>query len=147
MSPTTPRPTAETDRSHRFPIRVYYEDTDAAGIVYHAQYLCFMERARTEFMRALGMDHSRLLDEHGCVFTVRRLTLDFVRPARLDDLLEVVSTVRQVAGARLLIDQAVCRDDDVMAKAELQLAIVGRELRPRRLPPALAAVFDAWSVA
>lgn len=134
-------------QAHRFAVRVYYEDTDAAGIVYHAQYLCFMERARTEFMRALGMDHSRLLGEHGCVFTVRRLTLDFVQPARLDDLLEVVSTVRTVRGARIGIDQDVCRDGQIMAACKLELAIVGEGLRAKRLPADLAAVFRAWSVA
>ncbi len=138
---------AETANRHRFPVRVYYEDTDAAGIVYHAQYLCFMERARTEFMRALGMDHSRLLGEHGCVFTVRRLNLDFVRPARLDDLLEVVSTVRSVRGARILIDQDVCGAGAVLAAGKLELAIVGEGLKPRRLPAELAAIFAAWSVA
>lgn len=134
----------ESGRRHRYPIRVYYEDTDAAGIVYHAQYLCFMERARTEFMRALGLDHSRLRDEHGCVFTVRRCTLDFARPAGLDDLLEVVTWIREVRGARMLVDQDVRRDAVVVAAGRLELAVVGVTMRPRRLPAPLVALFAAW---
>ena len=130
--------------SHRLELRVYYEDTDAAGIVYHAQYLCFMERARTEFLRALGMDHRRLRAEHGCVFTVRRMTVDFRLPARLDDRLEVVSTVGEVRGARLRLDQSVQLEGATLVHGEVELAIVDLALRPRRLPPELARVFAAW---
>lgn len=138
---------ADRPPPHRLELRVYYEDTDAAGIVYHARYLCFMERARTEFLRALGMDHRRLLADHGCVFTVRRMTLDFARPARLDDRLEVVSTVREVRGARLALDQEVRLEATLLVRGAVELAVVDARLRPRRLPPALARTFAAWSSA
>jgi acyl-CoA thioester hydrolase len=131
-------------RLHRWPVRIYYEDTDAGGVVYHARYLHFFERARTEFMRALGLDHSRLLDEHGVIFTVRRLELDLAAPARLDDLVEVTTRLERMSGARLAVRQEVRRDDALLAGGDLQLAVVGTDLRPRRLPAALTARLMAW---
>ena len=132
---------------HRWPVRVYYEDTDAGGVVYHAQYLNYCERGRTEFMRALGLDHRRLLAEYGLIFTVRRATLDLRRPAQLDDALEVTTAIARMRGARLDVHQEVRLAADVLAAADLELAVVGRDLRPRRLPPALTALFGAWTVA
>lgn len=132
------------ERTHRWPIRVYYEDTDAAGIVYHAQYICFCERARTEFLRALGLDHRRLLAEHGLLFAVRRVGLDLMRPARLDDRLEVVTSVEACRGARLTARQRIEREGDLVADARIELATVSPEMRPRRVPPVLADLFGAW---
>ncbi len=132
------------DPVHRWPVRIYYEDTDAGGVVYHARYLHFFERARTEFMRALGLDHSRLLEVHHVLFTVRRLELELAAPARLDDLLEVTTRLRSMSGARLRVRQEARRDGWLLAGGDLQLAVVGTDLRPRRLPKDLTARLGAW---
>lgn len=126
---------------HRFPVRVYYEDTDAGGIVYHAQYLCFAERARTEFLRSIGTDHGRLLAEHGGVFAVRRAMVEFRRPAHLDDLLTVETRVDKATGARLQLQQNIKRDEQLIVLIEIELAFISRDLRPLRLPAGLAQGF------
>jgi acyl-CoA thioester hydrolase len=125
--------------THTMELRVYYEDTDASGIVYHANYLKFAERARTEMMRALGFAHSGIATETGIVFTVRRVGTDYLLPARLDDLLSVETRIVEIGGARLLLDQRVCRDGAVLAVLDVLVACVGRNGRPRRIPPALRA--------
>ena len=127
---------------HRFPVRVYYEDTDAGGIVYHAQYLCFAERARTELLRKAGADHNSLLREHGGVFAVHRAMVDFRRPARLDDLLVVESRVERYGGARLALRQDIKRDDEPIVRIEVELAFISLDMRPRRLPAQLVAGFS-----
>jgi acyl-CoA thioester hydrolase len=121
------------------PLRVYYEDTDAGGVVYHANYLKFAERARTEMMRALGFAHSGIAAETGTLFTVRKASAEFLKPARLDDLLHVETRIVGIGGARLLLDQRVCRGSDILAALDLVIACVGRDGRPRRIPPALRA--------
>jgi len=129
---------------HRWPVRIYYEDTDAGGVVYHARYLHFFERARTEFMRAVGLDHSRLLAEHAVLFTVRRLNLDLIAPARLDDALEVATRIQAMSGARLRVRQEVQRDGRLLVGGDLELAVMGTDLRPKRLPNALTARLAGW---
>ena len=125
---------------HELPLRVYYEDTDAGGIVYHANYLKFAERGRTEFLRALvGVDHRTLLAKHGLLFAVRRCTVDYLAPARLDDLLTIVTEPVLVRGARLELRQTVERAGLPLVRLEVTLAVLDRELRPRRLPTVLAA--------
>lgn len=119
---------------HRIRIRVYYEDTDAAGIVYHATYLAFAERARTEMLRCLGLDHGTLRARFGLVFTVRRCTIDYRAPARLDDLLEVESRLTRLGGASLDLEQRVLREAHLLAGLDLRLALLGRDLRVARLP-------------
>ncbi len=126
---------------HRLPLRVYYEDTDAGGIVYHAQYLCFAERARTEFLRSLGTDHTQLLAEHGGVFAVRRAMVEFHRPARLDDLLIVETRVTKATGARLLLRQNIKKNDQLIVSIDIELAFISPDLRPLRLPADLIAGF------
>lgn len=126
---------------HRLAIRVYYEDTDAGGIVYHAQYLCFAERARTEFLRAAGTDHRRLLAEHGGVFAVRRAMVDFRRPARLDDLLTVETRVEKATGARLALRQEIKKTDELIVSIDIELVFISPDLRPLRLPADLAKGF------
>ena len=121
------------------PLRVYYEDTDAAGIVYYANYLKFAERGRTEMMRTLGFAHSGIRAETGIIFTVRRLAADYRSPARLDDALSVDTKIIEIAGATLLLDQEIRRDGAVLVALELLLACVGRDGRPRRVPPGLRA--------
>jgi acyl-CoA thioester hydrolase len=125
------------------PLRVFYEDTDAAGIVYYANYLKFVERGRTEMMRELGFAHSGIVAESGIVFTVRRLTADYRQPARLDDLLSVETRIVEIVGATLLLDQRVCRDGAVLAALDVLVACIGRDGRPRRVPPALRAALAA----
>ena len=126
---------------HRLAIRVYYEDTDAGGIVYHAQYLCFAERARTEFLRTAGTDHQRLLAEHGGVFAVRRAMVDFCRPARLDDLLTVETRVMKATGARLELRQEIKKHGELVVSIDIELAFISPDLRPLRLPAGLAKGF------
>jgi acyl-CoA thioester hydrolase len=124
---------------HAMPLRVYYEDTDAGGIVYHANFLKFAERARTEMMRALGFAHSGLAAETGIVFTVRRVGADYLLPARLDDLLSVETRIVEIGGARVRLDQRVCRDGMLLASLDITIACIGPDGRPRRIPPALRA--------
>ena len=119
---------------HRHPVRVYYEDTDAGGIVYHANYLKFAERARSEWVRALGLDQKRLREERGLIIVVRRMEVDFLRPALYDDLLEVTTTLRGLGGARIELDQAVLRGDEKLFTAAVTLVCVGADGRAARLP-------------
>lgn len=120
---------------HRFSIRVYYEDTDAGGVVYHANYLRFAERARTEALRDLGVPHAQLHGLHGLIFMVRRVKLDYVRPARLDDALTVLTWPTAIRGASVELRQQVWLDETICADAEMQLACVQAETgRPGRIP-------------
>jgi len=116
-------------------IRVYYEDTDAAGIVYHSNYLNFMDRARTEYFREHGCSVAKLADE-GSVFPVVRMTIDFKAPARHDDLLELITTPVRVGGSSFELQQQVIRHSDgtVLAEAVVTLACVTPRLKARRIP-------------
>lgn len=128
--------------AHELPIRVYYEDTDAAGIVYHANYLRFAERARTEWLRDLGYDHRRLAAEHGLLFAVARAGLDYVRPSRLDDLLRVRTRALRLGGASLELEQLIYREASEVARVRVTLALVdAATMRLRRLPDALRQHF------
>lgn len=127
---------------HLLPVRVYYEDTDAGGVVYHANYLKFCERGRTDFLRVLGINQSELND---LLFVVRRMDCDFRRPAKLDDLLEVRSRFLEMAGARLELDQEVRRDGEVLFQASVTAALIDRQGRPRRLPAELAGRIKSLS--
>src|SRR5437870_1848193 len=129
--------------AHSMPLRVYYEDTDASGIVYYANYLKFAERGRTEMMRALGFAHSSVAAQSGIVFTVRRLAADYLAPARLDDWLSIDTTIREIGGATLLLDQHVRRDGVTLVSLEILVACIGRDGRPRRVPAGLRAALRA----
>ena len=120
--------------THRLELRVYYEDTDLAGIVYYANYLRFIERGRTEWVRSLGVDQSRLKAETGLVFAVRRVEADYLRPARFDDLLTVETRPVRVGGARVEVDQAVLRGETVLFTARVTLAVLTEAGRAGRLP-------------
>jgi len=122
---------------HRFPVRIYYEDTDAAGIVYYANYLKFAERARSEWLREFTQSAS--LKASGLVFVVRRCEIDYLLPARLDDLLEVATRVTGFAGATLDLEQTVRRDDADLVAMNVTLACLNSAGRPARLPAALRA--------
>ena len=126
-----------TGVSHSFPLRVYYEDTDAAGIVYHANYLKFAERGRSEMLRSLGFPHRKLGTEEGVGFAVRRCTIEYLAPARLEDSLTVVTTLTGIGGATLAARQEIRRGEALLADLDILVACVGRDGRPRRLPSAL----------
>lgn len=129
-----------TDQPHRLPIRVYYEDTDLGQVVYYANYLKFIERGRSEWLRARGVDQARLLSDAGAAFVVRRVEADYLRPARFDDLLEVVTQPVSAAGSRIELDQSVQRDGAVLFQARVTLVCVDIALmRPCRPPAAVQA--------
>lgn len=131
---------------HRFPIRVYYEDTDAAGIVYYANYLKFAERARTEMMRQSGGNHRSLAEDFGAAFAVSRCEVDYLRPALLDDLLTVETRVLDVGAAIIRLDQQVRRGEDLLARLRLRIACVSRQGRPVRLPDAMRAALTTLRI-
>ena len=123
------------DKVFALPVRVYYEDTDAGGIVYYANYLRFAERARTEYIRALGCMQSEALEEERCGFTVRHVEIDYKKPAKLDDELIITCELREVKGAAALMHQEVMRGDDVLATIEVKVAYINLvKLRPVRIP-------------
>lgn len=120
---------------HRYPVRVYFEDTDAGGIVYHANYLRFAERARTEALRAMGLPHSEMMLRHGMIFVVRRAELDYQRPARLDDTLVIETSIVSVGGASARLRQRVARGDETMVIVDVTLVSVRQETgRAERMP-------------
>lgn len=119
--------------THHLPVRVYYEDTDAGGIVYYASYLRFLERGRTEWIRARGLSLHSLYETEGLLFVVRRVEADYLRPAVLDDVLEVVTELRALGGARIEMTQRVGRAGEVLFSAVVILVCVGRDGRPQRL--------------
>jgi acyl-CoA thioester hydrolase len=129
-----------TSISHSLPLRVYYEDTDAAGMVYHANYLRFAERGRSEMLRSLGFPHRKLGAEDGVGFAVRRCTIDYLAPARLEDALTVVTTLTGIGAATLQARQEIRRDSELLVDMDILVACIGRDGRPRRLPSALRAV-------
>ncbi len=122
--------------AHRWPVRVYFEDTDAGGIVYHARFLAFAERARTEALRALGAPHQELVDQHDLLFIVRRVEVDYLSPARLDQALCVVTRVTALGGASVTLAQGVEAEDGAV-HATLRVVLVCVRLadnRPARIP-------------
>lgn len=123
--------------AHTFPIRIYYEDTDFSGNVYHAAYLKFMERARSEFLRERGVHHTELL-KTGLVFAVRDLQISYDRPAHIDDLLEVATKVDYIKGARMVLSQTVSRDNVILSRGSVTIVAISLEGRPLRLPANLA---------
>ncbi len=127
--------------SHAFPVRVYYEDTDAGGIVYHADYLRYAERARTEMLRCLGIEHGDMLAAHQVFFVVREMHARFHTPARLDDVLEVLTEPGPMTGARLRLRQTIRTADRVLVELALTLACVSPAGRARRWPGPVAAKF------
>ncbi|MDF0599839.1 tol-pal system-associated acyl-CoA thioesterase [Psychromarinibacter sp. C21-152] len=125
--------------SHRFPVRVYYEDTDLAGIVYYANYLKFIERARSEWVRKLGIDQSEL-KRQGLVFAVRRVEADYLRPARFDDEVIVVTEPVERTAARLVLRQDVTRGEEVLFSARVTLVVLTESGRPGRMPAEIRRV-------
>ena len=133
---------------HVQPVRVYYEDTDFSGVVYHASYLRFMERGRTNYLRLIGADHRALFEQTakeapGFAFVVRSMAIEFVKPARMDDVLEVVTSPAEVKGASVLLKQRVMRGEDLIVEADVRVAFVsGGRARPIPKPLRLAMRAD-----
>lgn len=136
---------AIADRVHRLVIRVYYEDTDAAGIVYHANYLKFAERGRTEFLRQLGFGQEEMRRTTGLAFAVRHCAADYLRPAVLDDELTVATRLLELRGASLTVEQRIERAGEALARLTLRLACIGPGGRPARLPGRLRAALAPFA--
>ena len=128
--------------SHSITLRVYYEDTDLAGIVYYANYLKFIERARSEWVRSLGIDQTRLREDEGIVFAVRRVEADYLAPARFDDLLEATTDLVEIGGARLVLAQEVRRGAQVLFRAAVTLVALGPQ-GATRLPADVRQIMAA----
>jgi acyl-CoA thioester hydrolase len=135
------------DGRHVQHVRVYYEDTDFSGIVYHANYLRFMERGRTNYLRLIGADHRALFEQTeaeapGFAFVVRHMSIDFKKPARMDDVLEIVTTPEEVKGASIVLYQRVTRGEDLLAEAHVQVAFVSGG-RAKAIPKPLRIAMKA----
>jgi acyl-CoA thioester hydrolase len=138
-----PQPLPAAPTPYALPVRVYYEDTDAGGVVYYANYLRFMERARTEWLRGLGFTLEHLAREHGVLFVVHRVEIDYRRPARLQDDLAVTVVPEAMGGTRLAVRQQVLRGSEVVTEARVQLVCVGTAtIRPARIPAPLAHALE-----
>jgi len=138
---------------HRMRVRVYYEDTDFSGVVYHASYLRFMERGRTNYLRLLGADHRALFEQSekeapGFAFVVRAMTIEFLRPARMDDLLDILTEPEEVKGASILLKQRIVRGGEPVVEARVRVAFVsGGRARPIPKPLRLAMKADHEALA
>jgi acyl-CoA thioester hydrolase len=138
MSPLSPPSGAFEGREHVLPVRVYYEDTDFTGVVYHAGYLRFFERGRTEFLRAIGVEHAALLEApEPCAFALTRIAVAFRKAARVDDALEVRTKYHSVRGVRIGAAQRIVRDGALIAEADVEVVCIRPDGRPRRPPPEL----------
>lgn len=130
------------DGRHRLPVRVYFEDTDFSGVVYHARYLHFFERGRTDFLRLSGVHHKELEDGtfgEPLYFVVSSMTLDFRTPAKIDDILNVETTLSATKGVRLIMQQVIRRNGTLIAEAVVTAVLIGADKKPRRLPNKLKA--------
>ena len=121
-------------RTHILPISIYYEDTDLSGVVYHANYLRYMERGRTEFFRMAGISRARLEDDEPTAWTLRRIAVEYFRPARLDDQIAVHSVLTEVSGARIKVLQRIRHGDTLLVEGRIEACITTLTGKPRRLP-------------
>jgi acyl-CoA thioester hydrolase len=137
----------ESGQRHVLPVRVYFEDTDAGGVVYHASFVRFAERGRTDFLRLLGTDARRLIDgsdsREPAAFVVRRMNVDFFRPGRMDDLLQVETRVKELGGASVTLVQTITRDGKRLVEAEVTVVLVSISGKPLRLSDAVRGAFQA----
>jgi acyl-CoA thioester hydrolase len=136
---------AQEQPKHPFvwPIRIYYEDTDAGGIVYHANYLKFAERGRTELLHALGYHHRQVLAEHNLILVVRHIEIDYRAPARLGDLLEVRTEATDCGNTSFTLKQGIYRDDKLLADLKVVIVAITPEGKALRLPPQLRQIFGS----
>ena len=133
-----------TETGHELRQRVYFEDTDFSGLVYHARYLHFFERGRSDYLRLTGVHHNELAAD-GLVFAVKTMTLDFKKPARIDDILTIATEPGEIGGARIRLRQAIVRVGTVLVTADVEVALINAAGRPQRLPLAVRAVLGAQS--
>lgn len=140
----------ESGRRHILPVRIYFEDTDAGGIAYHASYIRWCERGRTDFLRLLGTDSRRLIDgsasHEPAAFVVRRMNCDFLRPARMDDVLIVETRVKELGGASVTLLQAVLNGEKRVFEAEVTVVLVAVSGKPLRLSTAVRSAFEGADV-
>jgi acyl-CoA thioester hydrolase len=135
-----------TPEGHILTQRVYYEDTDFSGVVYHARYLHFLERGRTDFLRCLGIDQSKVsTGEESLIFVVHRMEIDFKLPARMDDVLSIRTVTAKAAGAKLILDQEIRRDGTLLIAARVIVAVINGRGRPQRLPAPIVAQFASFA--
>ena len=143
--PTAPSAGWFDGREHRLAVRIYYEDTDFTGVVYHANYVRYFERGRSDFLRLAGVSHSDLLArDDPAAFVVTRLELDFRSPARIDDALMVITTYDRVKGPRLYITQKIVRGETLIAEAVVEAAFISLDGRPRRPPAGMVEQLSPW---
>ncbi|AZS22695.1 MULTISPECIES: YbgC/FadM family acyl-CoA thioesterase [unclassified Caulobacter] len=140
---TEPTAGAFEGREHQLPVRIYYEDTDFSGIVYHANYLRYLERGRSDFFRLAGISHTELAQQD-TAFAIIRMELDFKRSARIDDALLVRTTYDRVEGARLFVTQRITRGQDVVLEAKGVAVCISLSGRPRRPTPEMLAKLSPW---
>ncbi|MCL6229194.1 tol-pal system-associated acyl-CoA thioesterase [Bartonella bilalgolemii] len=137
MNKTTPFTQSPSSFSHDLQARIYVADTDFSGVVYHARYLEFLERGRSEFLRDMGLSNNELIsDSQGekLFFVVRHMDITFSKPATLDDLLTIKTSLQHVQGARFFMNQIILRDEIILIKAKVEIALINQEAKPRRLP-------------
>ncbi|MEQ1940837.1 tol-pal system-associated acyl-CoA thioesterase [Mesorhizobium sp. VNQ89] len=133
-----------TPSGHRLLARVYYADTDFSGLVYHARYLEFLERGRSDYLRLVGVRHTELMEGmrgEKIVWVVRRMEIDFVRPARMDDVLVIETRTERISGARIFMAQEIRRGDEILIRAKVEAAIIDGNGRPKRFPAEWIAAF------
>jgi acyl-CoA thioester hydrolase len=145
VSPIAVKPTLQPELfAYSFPVRVYFENTDAGGVVYHGEYLKFLERARTEWLRHLGFDHQALARNHRVLFVVSSMAIEFVKPARLDDMVAVSVRLESLGRARCIFNQEIRREDEVLVKAKVTVACVtGENFKPVEMPEPLRRKMEA----
>lgn len=143
MSPS-PHSGAWSAGVHRLPVRVYYEDTDFTGVVYYANYLKFLERGRTDALRSAGVSHADLLQlDTPLGFAVRKITVEYLIPARIDDALTVETVFTEARGARMALGQRILRSGEVLITADVEAACIDLDGRPRRLPKTVVGAIEA----
>jgi acyl-CoA thioester hydrolase len=134
-------------RAHVLPVRVYFEDTDFSGLVYHASYVRWCERGRSDFLRLLGNDHHALMQgsdsREAAAFVVRRMQLEYLKPARIDEVLEITTRVKELGAASLILDQRIARDGVLLFTAEVTVVLVSQSGKVLRLSKALRGAMDA----
>lgn len=134
--------------THILPIRVYFEDTDFSGLVYHASYLRFCERGRSDFVRLLGINHRELIDAEGggepAAFVVRHMDIDFLKPARIDDVVEVVTACDEIGGATLTLVQKVMRGETLLVRLRVKVVLVSQSGKPMRLGVLIRSAFERF---
>ncbi len=135
-------------RKHLYPLRVFYEDTDFTGVVYYANYLRFFERARSSFFRLVGLKHAELWDgSDPLAFVIRKIDLDYKKPARIDDHLTIITTYDSFKGARLLVTQSAYRGDELLVTAKSEAASINPDGRPKRAPKSMIEMLRPYLLA